>query len=128
MVRTAETLNGFVDSGCTIKGELEFSNAFRVDGRVEGTVRSRAELMIGEDGSVEGEIDVARCLVGGQVRGTIRATEKVVLHASAKVWGEIQAPAVVMEDGAFLEGKVDMTAGVKNGTPPVSKKGSGAQS
>ena len=125
MVRTAETLNGFVDSGCTIKGELEFSSAFRVDGRVEGTVRSRAELMIGEDGSVEGEIDVARCLVGGQVRGTIKASEKVVLHASAKVWGEIQAPAVVMEDGAFLEGKVDMSAGTKNGTPPVSKKESG---
>ena len=120
MVRTAETLNGFVDSGCTIKGELEFSSAFRVDGRVEGTVRSRAELMIGEDGSVEGEIDVARCLVGGQVRGTIKASEKVVLHASAKVWGEIQAPAVVMEDGAFLEGKVDMTAGAKT-TGPTKK-------
>ena len=76
-------------------------------------------MMIGEDGSVEGEIDVARCLVGGQVRGTVKASEKVVLHASAKVWGEIQAPAVVMEDGAFLEGKVDMTAGAKKGTPPV---------
>ena len=117
MVRAAETLNGFIDSGCTLKGELEFSNAFRVDGRVEGTIRSRAELMIGEDGSVEGEIDVARCLVGGQVRGTVKASEKVVLHASARVWGEIQAPAVVMEDGAFLEGKVDMSDGAKTAGP-----------
>jgi len=113
MVRGAETLNGFIDSGCTLKGELEFSNAFRVDGRVEGIIRSRSELVVGEDGSVEGEIDVARCLVGGKVRGTIKASEKVVLHASAKVWGEIQAPAVVMEDGAFLEGKVDMDTGTK---------------
>ncbi len=79
-----------------------------------GRIRSRAELMIGEDGQVEGEIDVARCLVGGQVKGTIKASEKVVLHASAKIWGEIQAPAVVMEDGAFLEGKVDMATGSKN--------------
>ncbi len=126
MVRAAETLNGFVDSGCTLKGELEFSNSFRVDGRVEGTIRSRAELVIGEDGFVEGEIDVARCLVGGQVRGTVRASEKVVLHASAKVWGEIHAPAVVMEDGAFLEGKVDMAAEAK--APPNTKKESGAKS
>jgi len=119
MARSAETLNGFVDSGCTLRGELEFSNAFRVDGRVEGTVRSRSELMVGEDGSVDGEIDVARCLVGGQVRGTIKASEKVVLHASAKVWAEIHAPAVVMEDGAFLEGKVNMNtdgAGAARGT------------
>jgi len=126
MVRSAETLNGFVDSGCTIKGELEFSNSFRIDGLVEGSVRSRSELVIGEDGTVEGEIDVARCLVGGQVRGTIKASEKVVLHASAKVFGEIHAPAVVMEDGAFLEGKVDMAAGAKKATPPA--KGNNAKS
>lgn len=118
MMRGAETLNGFVDSGCSLKGELEFSNSFRVDGRVEGIIRSRAELVIGEDGLVEGEIDVARCLIGGQVRGTIKASEKVVLHASAKVFGEIHAPAVIMEDGAFLEGKVDMAAGAKTEAAP----------
>jgi cytoskeletal protein CcmA (bactofilin family) len=58
---------------------------------------------------VEGEIDVARCLIGGQVEGVVRASEKVVLHGSARVRGEIHAPAIVMEDGAFLEGRVDMT-------------------
>ena len=109
MVRGAETLNGFVDAGCTIKGELEFSNSFRVDGRVEGTIRSQSELVVGEGGAVEGEIHVARCLVGGRVDGVIKATEKAILHATAKVNGEVHAPAVVMEEGAFLEGKVEMT-------------------
>lgn len=123
MVRASETLNGFVDSGCKITGELEFSNSFRVDGRVEGTIRSRSELVVGEDGTVEGEIDVARCLIGGKVKGAVKASEKVVLHASAKVWGEIHAPAVVMEDGAFLEGKVEMESGGQSAGPP-SKTGS----
>jgi cytoskeletal protein CcmA (bactofilin family) len=113
MARASETLNGFVDSGCLIKGELEFANSFRVDGRVEGIVRSRSELVIGDDGSVEGEIEVARCLIGGEVRGVVTGAEKVVLHASGKVWGEIHAPVVVMEDGAFLEGKVVMGARAK---------------
>lgn len=103
-----ESLNGFVDSGCTIRGELEFSNYFRVDGRVEGTVRSRSELVVGEGGVVEGEVEVARCVVGGEVHGTIRASEQVLLHASAKVWAEVHTPALVMEDGAFLEGSVVM--------------------
>jgi cytoskeletal protein CcmA (bactofilin family) len=110
MARPTDTLNGFVDPGCTLKGELEFANAFRIDGRIEGTIRSKSELLIGQDGSVEGEIDVARCLIGGQVEGVVRASEKVVLHGSARVRGEIHAPAIVMEDGAFLEGRVDMTA------------------
>jgi len=120
MVRTTDALNGFIDSGCSLKGELEFSNSFRVDGRIEGTIRSRSELVIGEDGVVEGEIDVARCFVGGTVRGTVKAAEKVVLHASARVSGEVHAPAVVMEDGAFLEGKVEMGTGKTTASPKAS--------
>jgi cytoskeletal protein CcmA (bactofilin family) len=108
MARGAESLNGFVDSGCTIRGELEFSSYFRVDGRVEGTVKSRSELVVGDGGVVEGEVEVARCVVGGEVRGTIRASEQVLLHQSAKVWADIHTPALVMEDGAFLEGSVSM--------------------
>lgn len=108
MARGAESLNGFVDSGCTIRGELEFSSYFRVDGRVEGTVRSRSELVVGEGGVVEGEVEVARCIVGGEVRGTIHAAEQVLLHAGAKVWADINTPTLVMEDGAFLEGSVTM--------------------
>jgi len=117
MARGGDALNGFVDSGCTIRGELEFKTYFRVDGRVEGKVRSQAELVVGEGGVVEGELEVARCVVGGEVRGVIRSTEQVMLHATAKVWADIQTPALVMEDGAFLEGSVTMESkGVKKNT------------
>lgn len=117
MARGGDALNGFVDSGCTIRGELEFKTYFRVDGRIEGKVRSQAELVVGEGGVVEGELEVARCVIGGEVRGTIRATEQVMLHATAKVWADIQTPALVMEDGAFLEGAVTMDSkGVKKNT------------
>lgn len=122
MARGNDTLNGFVDTGCTIRGELEFENSFRIDGRVEGGVRSRAELVVGKDGTVEGEVEVARCLVGGQVRGTIRASEQVVLHPSARVWADIQTPALVMEEGAFLEGKVNMEKA--GNSPPPTERGS----
>jgi cytoskeletal protein CcmA (bactofilin family) len=122
MARGAEALNGFVDAGCTIRGELEFAHSFRLDGRVEGIVRSRSELLVGEGGVVEGEIEVARCLVGGEVRGVIRATEQVVLQASARVWADVHTAALVMEEGAFLEGKVNMEQ-AKTGAPaaPVAR-------
>jgi cytoskeletal protein CcmA (bactofilin family) len=108
MARGGDSLNGFVDAGCTIRGELEFETYFRVDGRIEGTVRSNAELVVGERGVVEGELEVGRCVIGGEVRGTIQATELVLLHATAKVWADIQTPSLVMEDGALLEGSVKM--------------------
>lgn len=117
MARDSEALNGFVDAGCVIRGELEFKSSFRLDGRVEGTVRSASELVIGDKGVVEGEVAVARCLVGGVVRGTLRATRQVVLHAGAKVWADVHTPALVMEEGAFLEGKVNMEK--NEGAPPA---------
>ncbi len=124
MARANDALNGFVDSGCTIRGELEFANSFRLDGRVEGTIRSKSELLVGEGGVVDGEVEVARCLVGGEVRGVLRATEQVVLHATARVWADIHTPALVMEDGALLEGKVTMEEGkrVENTTKKPDEK------
>ena len=110
MARASEALKGFVDAGCVIRGEREFKDSFRLDGRVEGKIRSTSELLIGERGVVEGEIEVARALIGGEVRGTIRATGQVVLHTTARVWADIQTPALMMEEGAFLEGKVAMGA------------------
>lgn len=119
--QSSDTLNGFLDPGCTVRGELEFSSAFRVDGRLEGTVSSKAELIVGEQGHLEGTITVARCLVGGTVKGTITASERVVLHAGAKVWADITAPTIVMEDGAFFEGKITMSGKAPAAEPaPVS--------
>jgi len=126
MARVGDALNGFVDTGCTIRGELEFATSFRLDGTVEGAIRSSSELMVGEGGKVDGEIEVARCLVGGEVRGVLRASEQVVLHATARVFADIHTPALVMEDGAFLEGKVAMEEGRTAGKrPPEPADGGG---
>lgn len=125
MARGSDSLNGFVDAGCTIRGELEFQSSFRLEGRVEGTVRSRSELVVGADGVVEGEVDVARCLVGGQVRGTIRASDQVVLHASARVWADIHTPALIMEEGAFLEGEVNMEKARSEVSTPAGESRNG---
>ena len=119
MARNHDALNGFVDAGCTIRGELEFANSFRLDGKVEGTIRSKSELLVGEGGVIDGEVEVARCLVGGEVRGVLRASEQVVLHATARVWADIHTPALVMEDGALLEGKVTMEADQKAEKEPT---------
>ena len=78
--------------------------------------------MVGERGVVDGEIDVARCLVGGEVHGTIRASERVILHGTAKVWADIHTPALVMEDGALLEGRVVMGSDRRETKPAEKEK------
>ncbi|MCS7183646.1 MAG: polymer-forming cytoskeletal protein [Thermoanaerobaculum sp.] len=106
------TLNGFLDQGCTIRGEVAFSDLLRVHGHVIGTVRSSAELLVGEGGVVEGEVVVGRLAVAGTVKGKVRVKEKLVVHPGGQVLAEIWTPALVVEEGGVVEGLVHMANGV----------------
>ncbi len=103
------TLNGFLDQGCTIKGDVVFSDLLRVHGQVTGRVSSEHELLVGEGGVVEGDVLVGRLVVAGTVRGTVRVKERVVVHGTGKVFAEIFAPTLVVDEGGVVEGPVHMT-------------------
>ena len=101
------TLNGFLDRGARLEGTLTFDEVFRIDGAFKGSIVSEAELVVGDGGSVEGEIRVGRLAVSGTVRGVVHATERVEVHAGAKIFAEIHAPALVVEEGAVIQGPVE---------------------
>ncbi len=97
-------LNGFLDSGSHLEGELRFEASFRVDGKLTGIVRSEGDLIVGESGEVEGELHVGQVFVSGTVRGTIHASRKIQIAPNGKVFAELDTPSLVIEDGATFEG------------------------
>lgn len=101
-------LNGFLDSGSHVEGELRFDTSFRVDGRFTGKVNSAGDLIVGEGGEVEGDLRAGQVFISGTVRGTIRAAKKIQISPRGKVFAEIDTPALVIEDGAFFEGRCTM--------------------
>jgi cytoskeletal protein CcmA (bactofilin family) len=113
MKKSQGTLNGFLDQGCSIKGDVVFADLLRVHGHVEGTIASEHELLVGEGGVVEGEVAVGRLAVAGTVRGTVRVKERVVIHGTGKVFAEVFAPTLVVDEGGVLEGEVHMTRPAK---------------
>ena len=76
-------LNGFLDAGSHIEGDLHFEDTFRVDGRLSGRVVSKGDLVVGEQGQVEGEIRVGRIFISGTVKGSVRAVQRVEITAQA---------------------------------------------
>ena len=101
-------LNGFLDAGSHIRGELSFENTFRVDGKITGTVKSKGDLVIGEGGIVDGEIEAGRIYVSGTVKGEVKARERVEIGVSGRVEADLFTPALVIEDGAFFQGRCTM--------------------
>jgi cytoskeletal protein CcmA (bactofilin family) len=104
----ASDLNGFLDSGSHIQGELRFQTTFRVDGKFSGTVVSEGELIVGQGGEVDGDLRVGQIVISGTVHGTIRASRRVHLSATGKLLAEIDTPSLVIEDGGFFEGRCTM--------------------
>lgn len=102
-------LNGFLDSGSHLHGELRFDASFRVDGKLTGVVESQGDLIVGESGEIEGEIQVGQVFISGTVRGRIRAVKKIQIAPGGKLFAEIDTPALVIEDGATFEGSCSMT-------------------
>ena len=109
MKKGQATLNGFPDQGCTITGDVLFADLLRVHGHVVGRVTGEHELLVGEGGLVEGEIQVGRLIVAGTVKGTVRVKERLVVHGSGKVMAEVFAPTLVVDEGGVMEGVVHMT-------------------
>jgi cytoskeletal protein CcmA (bactofilin family) len=102
-------LNGFLDNGSHLQGELRFDASFRVDGKLTGTVQSDGDLIVGDSGEVEGEISVGQIFVSGTVKGTIRAQRRIQITPHGKVFAELDTPSLVIEDGATFEGRCSMS-------------------
>jgi cytoskeletal protein CcmA (bactofilin family) len=102
-------LSGFVGHGTTLTGETSFNAMLRVDGHLIGTVSSESgTLIVGTNGQVDANIAVAAAMINGAVNGDIVATEKLQLGRTARVLGNIQAPRLIVEEGAILEGSCSM--------------------
>ncbi len=104
-------LNGFLDRGCSATGELRFEDTLRLDGTFRGRIVSQHDLIIGDSGDFEGEIEVGSVSINGRVKGTVRAHNRIEIHPGGRVSANLISPVLVVEEGAILEGEVSMNPG-----------------
>ena len=103
------TLSGFVGGGTDVTGEANFKAMMRVDGHFSGRITSTAgTLIVGNNGTVDANIEVAVAVIHGTINGDIIATQRLELGRAAKVHGNIQTPSLVIEQGALFEGSCKM--------------------
>jgi cytoskeletal protein CcmA (bactofilin family) len=103
------TLSGFVGGGTVVTGEANFKAMMRVDGHLSGRVSSTSgTLIVGANGKVDANIEVAVAVIHGTINGDIIATQRLELGRAAKVNGNIQTPSLIIEQGAVFEGSCKM--------------------
>jgi len=97
---------GFVGDVVNFTGEVIFKSMLRIDGHFSGNVISQDGTLIVSTGAqvTKAVIKVAVAKINGTVEGDIHASEKLVLGRTANVTGHLIAPALVVEEGAQLNG------------------------
>ena|SRR5437762_183002 len=92
-----------------IKGELSGSEDLTLYGQMEGSVRLPDHtLTIGPHAAIKAEVSAKAVVIMGAVTGNVTAGEKVEIGPSGSVTGDLTSPRLVIADGGYLRGKVEM--------------------
>lgn len=101
----------FLGKDVVFKGILTLEGNVRVDGQLEGELRSTGTLTVGETAVIRGNITAGTLITSGKIKGNIIASEKVNILNPGIVVGDIRTPAISIEAGAHFHGLSDMGAG-----------------
>ncbi|MGH7384723.1 MAG: bactofilin family protein [Candidatus Rokuibacteriota bacterium] len=101
-------LTAFIDEGSEMEGRYTFRGTVMLNGKFKGEISSDDTLVIGERAVIIADIRAGRLLVSGDVTGNLRALERIELKRTARVHGDVEAPVVVLEEGALFEGHCRM--------------------
>lgn len=104
-----DAITAFLGAGTQYHGQFNFQGVVRIDGGVFGDIISDGVLVLGEEGLVEGSVQVGELIASGRIVGDIAASRRVILNKSAKLRGNLAAPSVIVEAGAVINGQLRMT-------------------
>jgi len=92
-----------------VKGQIFSREDLTIDGEVEGTVELQEHrLTVGPNGKVLASIKAREIVVLGTIHGNVETTDKIDIRKDAKLVGDIKTARVVIEDGAYFKGNIDI--------------------
>ncbi len=94
--------------GVRVEGDFTSQGFVLIDGEVIGSIKTEADLDVGERANISADVTAANAHVSGTVKGNIRVGERLEIAGTAHVNGDITAKTLVVEQGAIINGKINM--------------------
>lgn len=94
----------------TVKGQIFAREDLTIDGEVEGTVECHEHrLTIGPNARVQAGLKAREIVIHGSIHGNVDAVDKIDIKKEAKLVGDIKTSRIVIEDGAYFKGSIDIS-------------------
>ena len=108
-----------------IIGEVTSDEELYLDGDLDGKLNLRNRLTIGPNSKVNANIKAQEIIVFGTIRGNVESESRVSLRTGASIVGDIKTAGIVIEDGAYFKGGIDISKGGDSKSVGDSKPVSG---
>ncbi len=106
-----------------VKGQIFSREDLTIDGEVEGTVELQEHrLTVGPNGKVVASIKAREIVVLGTIHGNVETTDKIDIRKEAKLVGDIRTARIVIEDGAYFKGNIDIIRAETKPEPKAASK------
>src|ERR1700682_6166251 len=92
-----------------IEGTLTSNEEIVVNGELSGQLQMNHRLTIGAKGKVDAGVHAKEVIIAGSVKGNVDASERITLRAGANLVGDVKTAGIVIEDGAYFKGGIDIT-------------------
>lgn len=112
-----DSVISIIGPGMLVVGDLETDGTVRVEGSVEGDIRAGKAVVVGKEGRVEGNIRTQDAVLSGAVQGTLTAASRLEVQSTATIEGDVHARRIHLEEGAVLNGTVQMGEDVDLSAP-----------
>jgi cytoskeletal protein CcmA (bactofilin family) len=108
-----ETVNT-IGVGTTIIGDVQSKGDIRVDGTLKGSVNTSGKVVLGKEGTIEGDIVCNSADISGVLQAKITVSQLLSLKSTAKLNGDIITNKLSIEPGASFTGSCSMGAVIKD--------------
>ena len=106
--KDAETIIG---ASIKVKGNFNGQGDIVVEGILEGTLKTAANIFVGEKARVHADVDVSEAIINGEISGNIKVNKYLAIGKTAKITGDIQCGEISIERGASITGQIIVSAG-----------------
>ncbi len=92
-----------------LKGKLKTSDDVRIDGHFIGDIEVTGKLVTGPESYIKGTVSAIDIVLGGELKGNAKGVWSITLQPTASVKGDLSTEELTIEQGAFFDGKSNMT-------------------
>jgi cytoskeletal protein CcmA (bactofilin family) len=106
-----------------IKGEISASDPIYIYGSVEGTIEAPAHrVTVGKEGTVKADITAREVVIMGDVCGKLHSDERIEIRAEGSLLGNLSTKRLCVEEGAVLQGTIDVHIPAEKAKPAAAVK------